>query len=108
MRPRIGSGMTDSSRSNMLTDSAGLLAGQCAECLLARRLEFIAGLPRRHGIGLGDEPRGQHVELRVLDHAVEVPAVVELVGRLMVFPQLPLLRSEEHTSELQSPMYLVC
>src|ERR1700716_1454058 len=91
MSQRIGSGMTGSSRSNMPGDSARLLAGQGAECLLARRFELIAGLPRRHGIGLRDEPRGQHVELRVLNHALDVPAAVELVGRLMVFLQLPLL-----------------
>src|ERR1700730_17646209 len=91
MRPRIGSGMTRSSPSNMLLTPRELLAGQGAECLLARRFELIAGLPRRHAIGLRDEPRGQHIELRVLNHAVEVPAAVELVGRLMVFLQLPLL-----------------
>src|SRR3984893_6006438 len=91
MRPRIGSGMTGSSRSNMLVTPRQLLARQGAECPLASRLELIAGLPRRHDIGLRDEPRGQHIELRVLNHAVEVPAAVELVGRLMVFLQLPLL-----------------
>src|SRR5437879_8324975 len=42
-------------------------------------------------------------EARLLDPAERHPGVVEIVG---VDPDRA--RSEEHTSELQSPMYLVC
>src|SRR5215472_1624539 len=61
---------------------------------LAGRFEFIARLPGRQGIGLRDEPRREQSKLCVLDHAVEIPAVIELVGGLMVvrpFPSFDLL-----------------
>src|SRR5215472_5603058 len=56
---------------------------------LVGRFEFIARLPRRHGIGLRDEPRREQSKLCVLDHAVEIPAVIELVGGLMVLVPFP-------------------
>src|ERR1700680_3831341 len=77
MRPRIGSAAMGSRRSNMRFVSVALVACDCGEGALARRLEFIAGFPGGHGVGLGDEPRGEHAEARVLDHAVEIPAAFE-------------------------------
>src|SRR5919108_5610202 len=83
---------TSASSSNMPGHSTwGLLAAERGDRLAARRLELIAGLPLGHGIGLGDEPGAEHIELRVLNHAVETPAAVELVGGLMIFLQFPLL-----------------
>src|SRR5262249_26014759 len=91
MRARIGSGITGSRRSNMGSSPAALLAALRGERALTRRLELIARFPAWHGIGLCDQPRRHHVELRVLDHAVEVPAAIEPVAGLMVFLELPLL-----------------
>src|SRR5437764_9274855 len=49
--------------------------------------------------GHGDAERLQGV--RISSHAFEMLGAQAALGRT-------LLRSEEHTSELQSPMYLVC
>src|SRR5690348_17883869 len=49
------------------------------------------------------------VERHVLledDH--QVPDGSGRAGRTVVGPPVPLMRSEEHTSELQSPVHLVC
>src|SRR5215469_7233004 len=91
MSARIGSGMTGSRRSNMCFAPAVLLAARGGQRALACRLELIARFPARHGLGLGDQPCRQHVQLCVLDHAVKVPAAVEPVRRLMVLLELPLL-----------------
>src|SRR5262249_62045523 len=74
MSPRMGSGMTGSSRSNMLVTlrAVAALAGQRFERALARGGELIARLPGGQLLGLGDDPGRQHIELRILNHALEV------------------------------------
>src|SRR5207244_5608000 len=53
--------------------------------------------------------RGRPVELAVVDPLLSGQARSQEIERLRVlFPSLPLMRSEEHTSELQSPDHLVC
>src|SRR5207244_13331822 len=55
--------------------------------------------------GEGDGERRGHGERRQREHAPEAPALPRLPARSLAHP---LARSEEHTSELQSPDHLVC
>src|SRR3712207_8064618 len=75
---------------------------------LALALAGADRLAQRGGLGVEVEVgeqllqrRGAHAALEVLTEAVAQLAVEALVGD-------ELLRSEEHTSELQSRQYLVC
>ncbi len=51
---------------------------------LARGLELVARLPGRQRVGLGDQQPAVERQPRVLDHAVVVPRLVELVRGLVV------------------------
>src|SRR5437879_8087798 len=93
------------------------------DALLARQLRVSGALASRplkedpRHVGVDDSitaPRGMGAPLR--PHAREChgdlpPPCWHLAGgwrRGRRGPSLPTPRSEEHTSELQSPMYLVC
>src|SRR5437879_11622872 len=47
-------------------------------------------------------------DLKVVGEAADGEEVVRVAHQLQISCTLQDLRSEEHTSELQSPMYLVC
>src|SRR5205085_1294211 len=51
---------------------------------LARRLEFIARLPSRHFVRIRNRETDKKSEARIVDHAVEVPRVVDLIARLVI------------------------
>src|SRR5437879_7850849 len=62
--------------------------------------------------------RREHVQCKRLDPELDRPVEeflsylgsheVAVLYRQLLFPRPSSIRSEEHTSELQSPMYLVC
>src|SRR5690606_29415884 len=68
-----------------------LLALHRGQRLLAGRFELIARQPLGQGRRIGDVQPDPEAELRILDHAFEVPAVVQFVGGLVVLIGLVLL-----------------
>src|SRR4051794_10412110 len=52
--------------------------------LLASGFELIAGNPARHFICVCDVHSDRETQLGIFDHAVEVPVIAELVGRLVI------------------------
>src|ERR1017187_10692886 len=76
-------------------------------CIPCRGPELAARLKRhwycRQVDSMAPEPRGWLASL--VCSAVAVPAST---ASLAAMTSLYFIRSEEHTSELQSPMYLVC
>src|SRR5437762_9439421 len=67
----------------------------------ARHRELAAG----EGLPRARDPRPKRV---VAEHPVERPGPRGGIERRNEQSRLSGIRSEEHTSELQSPMYLVC
>src|SRR5437762_8965988 len=64
---------------------------------------------RSKGIGYVPQGRGIFPNLSVLENlCIGLPGKRDPEREDYVFGCFPRLRSEEHTSELQSPMYLVC
>src|SRR5437764_11125660 len=67
-----------------------------AKCLIAREE------PRRGA------PAERHLQLSILSDPKPVSESLKIESCKCLSAGAPRLRSEEHTSELQSPMYLVC
>src|ERR1017187_10586509 len=69
------------------------------------RSAWIASAKRRASARLGSEVSHQIMSARSEEHTSELQSPMYLVCRLLLEQTH---RSEEHTSELQSPMHLVC
>src|SRR5437762_7675061 len=82
-------------RSSDLSDSAASRAERDAAALAVRQIERWSLLVRT---------------VETLFQGASLASILLLmsVGLAIVFGLMGVIRSEEHTSELQSPMYLVC
>src|SRR5262249_51968226 len=102
-RPRAGTprrGADESSRASTLSSGRRMepvrfhrsisstvrsaLARQRFERLLARRLELVARLPRRHGGLIGDLETEIEEQAHVLDRAAQIPVVAQFIRRLVI------------------------
>src|SRR5438477_7659177 len=72
--------------------------------------EYITDAPARHGVGFRKRSGNDDVafEIRVRGNGKRLSSIIKKMRVAFVGEEIDITRSEEHTSELQSHVNLVC